>query len=198
MKAALRLIHPASIAPRQVEAAMAGLDPFRGFGIMVESVPACHIAFEGVRHPDSLRQVAFAESDVRIDSIRTSPGDLGRVFGIAVTPHRILCSSDSDIMVIAGMGGYLESGVLSFNTPLKQLETLRNLMITMLLTYEAGHLLIPKKEAPDCPDEHCLMRRNSGFPQTLQRMTAKMDFCAECSGAIMETVRQLTNPFIYI
>ena len=82
---------------------MAGLEPFKRFGILVESVPACHMAFEGVRYPDPLRQVAFAERDVRIDSIKSNPDDTRPILGIAVTPHRILCSSDSDILVIAGM-----------------------------------------------------------------------------------------------
>jgi len=193
MKPTLRLIYPASIAPRQVEAAMTGLEPFRRFGILVERVPACHMAFEGVRYPDPLRTVAFADGDVRIDSLKAKPDDTRRILGIAITPHRILCSSDSDVAPIAGMVEYLKSGVLSISTPLRQLETLRNLMITMLLTYEGGHLLIPNKEVSDCPDGHCLMRRNSDFEQMLQRMTAKdLDFCAECGHAIREAVSLLS------
>ena len=192
----LRVIYPPSMDLQHVLAAKAGLDPFRRFGIMVESVPACHAAFEGVRYPDPLRLVAFAEKDVRIDPIEKREEDPGHVFGIVVTPHRLLYPSEDKIMAIAGLAGHLESGVVSFSTPLRQPPTLRNLMISMLLTYEAGHLLIPTPESgTDCPDENCLMRRNSGFPQTLQRMTAKgMDFCGKCDGAIQSTLRRFVDP----
>jgi hypothetical protein len=188
----LRLIYPPSVPTPQLKAARSGLESFSRFGINVESAIASEKAFIDVRCPVPLRNVAYADKDIRIDSFPGISDDQRTVFGIAITPHSIIIRDGGKDRILVAMGGYLKSGAISLRCSKELPERMRQKGITAAVKYEAGHLLIPSPDglAPNC-DNGCLMRRPTSFLQFVHDIVSNnLDFCKDCCHAIEETIRQ--------
>ncbi len=187
----LRLIHPASISLKHIEVARSGLRSLGEFGVLVECARASEKAFDDVRFSDTLRKVAYADSDVVLEKALVRY-DSRSVFGIAFTPHYMTYISEGKAELLAGLGGYLKCAAVSLPWPLRFEDSLREDAIASAVKYEAGHLLIPGRAgaAPDCPND-CIMQRNPHFSDFVKNIVGRgIDFCDDCRHAIEETIRR--------
>jgi len=190
----IRLIFPPTIAREHVEAAYAGLEPFRRFNALVEAACASDPgAFTQVRFSRLLRKIALAEEDIRLDSVMTgSANDRRTIFGIAITPHHMMLSSDSSETTL-GLGGYLGAGLVSLSWPLHLEEP--NPVIAAMVKYQAGQLLFPREKgtAPACRNP-CMMQESPDFFEFVNQVFAGgLDFCGECASTIKSTIIRLST-----
>ena len=190
----IRLIYSPNLAREHVEAAYAGLEPFKRFNALVEAACANESgAFKGVKHSRLLRRIALAKDDIFLDSVMTGrPDDKRSVLGIAVTPHQMMLSAGSQ-EATCGLGGYMSGAMVSICWPL-QLEN-PNPVIAAMVKYQAGNLLFPREKGttPACLNP-CVMQENPDFLDFAQRaLECGLDLCEDCAATIKSTIMRLSK-----
>ena len=152
--------------------------PFRKAGALVESVCVDdHGAFRGIRHQKTLRSIASARGDIRLDALPKGIFDGPKdCFGIVLTPHRMLKPHGEKMAALSGSAEYLGFAAVSLYR-LPQNESHK--IVTAMVKRQAARLFI----LGGCT-ENCLVRAASDLQDYVERFAMPPDLCGFCTDKI--------------
>jgi hypothetical protein len=179
----LRLIYPSSVASELLDAADAGLKPFRRFNVIAESSCADEKgAFKGVKFSKTLREVVSSAGTIQLDMLPKNPfGDFGKVFGIILTPHRMQKAEGDIIVTLSASARQSGYAILSLD---KLRDPRFSNILAPMVKREAARIFL---SGGICADGNCLMQDITRFADFVARIVVpNLDFCKDCFHAIEE------------
>ncbi|MCI0504142.1 hypothetical protein L0Y65_05535 [Candidatus Micrarchaeota archaeon] len=214
----IRLLHPPSVKPEEVGAAIRGMERFRAFGVQIDNAELgenCRAVLNGVRNGGAIKNMVNATAPAITFS------DFHGGFWEALASNDILplgltpsCMNEivygeysSRLEIRLGLSREKEGAIVSLfrirgiastqtlSGPYRTADDagLALKAIETAVVHELGHVL---GKTGHCESEGCVMQANSSFEDFINRFVRPgLDFCRECARTVNMAVCRMTTGY---